>query len=189
MPQLIRYFRCFGPQLTTEWQVFWFLSSILFCVVALFYVQPRTRVSRLRAFACACAASYFLFIVIFTVFLRPTAETYRFNLTPFWSYELLLAGRKGYRWAVIFNVALFYPLGFLLSYALGKERVKTALLFGFACSVSIELLQLILKKGLCETDDVIHNTLGFTLGLVSFRIFLAIAKFINKKCGINFESP
>lgn len=38
------------------------------------------------------------------------------------------------------------------------------LVFGAGISVMIELLQLIFKRGLCETDDVIHNVVGCMIG-------------------------
>jgi glycopeptide antibiotics resistance protein len=40
---------------------------------------------------------------------------------------------------------------------------KVALL-GFLTSLSIELLQLVLKRGLFEFDDMFHNTFGVILG-------------------------
>lgn len=41
----------------------------------------------------------------------------------------------------------------------------TVVLFaGILLSVGIEALQLYLKRGLCETDDIIHNTLGCLIG-------------------------
>ena len=35
---------------------------------------------------------------------------------------------------------------------------------GFIFSSVIELSQLLLKRGLCEFDDVFHNTLGCVIG-------------------------
>ena len=35
---------------------------------------------------------------------------------------------------------------------------------GFVFSSVIELSQLVLKRGLCEFDDVFHNTLGCAVG-------------------------
>lgn len=38
------------------------------------------------------------------------------------------------------------------------------LLTGFLLSILIELLQLASGRGLCETNDVVHNTIGCMLG-------------------------
>ena len=50
---------------------------------------------------------------------------------------------------------------------------KKGLLIGICISFSIELLQLILCRGLFEFDDIIHNSLGFFIGiLMSNKIIL-----------------
>ena len=43
---------------------------------------------------------------------------------------------------------------------------KVGLLIGIGISFSIELLQLVLCRGLFEFDDIIHNSLGFLIGIV-----------------------
>jgi glycopeptide antibiotics resistance protein len=44
-------------------------------------------------------------------------------------------------------------------------------LLGFLTSLSIELLQLVLKRGLFEFDDMFHNTLGVIIGYGIWWIF------------------
>ncbi len=39
-----------------------------------------------------------------------------------------------------------------------------ALIAGMGISVSIEMLQIVLKRGLAEVDDVMHNTAGCIVG-------------------------
>ena len=58
---------------------------------------------------------------------------------------------------VLLNVALFVPIGFLLGGIMPKGFLNV-LLTGFLLSILIELLQLASGRGLCETNDVIHNT-------------------------------
>ena len=64
---------------------------------------------------------------------------------------------------VVENVPLFVPIGFLLGGIVKKGFVK-ACLNGCLLSVFIELLQLATGRGLCETNDVIHNTVGCMVG-------------------------
>lgn len=47
---------------------------------------------------------------------------------------------------------------------------------GCCLSIIIEGLQLITSRGLCETDDVIHNTLGAMIG---YALFVLLRKFIK----------
>ena len=60
----------------------------------------------------------------------------------------------------------------ILLLAYGKKiDWKIGLLIGISISFSIELLQLVLCRGLFEFDDIIHNSLGFLIGiLISNRI-------------------
>lgn len=69
---------------------------------------------------------------------------------------------------------MLLPLGLCLPLAYGKSITwKKGLLIGICISFSIELLQLILCRGLFEFDDIIHNSLGFFIGiLMSNKIIL-----------------
>ena len=67
------------------------------------------------------------------------------------------------RWQIYMNIFLFIPLGYLIPFASKKTFLQT-LVFGCCLSIGIELLQFIFALGLCETDDVIHNTLGCIIG-------------------------
>ncbi len=85
---------------------------------------------------------------------------------PFWSYWDY--GKDSYFLEMfgenILNVLLFMPVGFLAGCSFRRITFKKALLLGGGLSVFIEVLQFILKKGFCETDDVIHNVLGCMIG-------------------------
>ena len=62
---------------------------------------------------------------------------------------------------------MLLPIGIFLPLAYGKKMDwKIGLLIGISISFSIELLQLVLCRGLFEFDDIIHNSLGFLIGIV-----------------------
>ena len=63
---------------------------------------------------------------------------------------------------VLLNVALFVPIG-LLRGGLGFKS-KKILLSGICLSGIIEVSQFAFCKGLCETDDIMHNSVGAFLG-------------------------
>lgn len=100
-----------------------------------------------------------------TVFTRTTAIR-QYELKPFWSWcaviryhdrELLKEN--------LLNCLLLVPMGLLLPIIFNhKVRLNQALLAGLLVSASIELSQLIFKRGLFEWDDMIHNALGCVLG-------------------------
>ena len=66
---------------------------------------------------------------------------------------------------IIINILLYYPLGYLLPILFPKLKPKHVILIGCLCSIATEATQYILKMGWCETDDVIHNTLGTAIGV------------------------
>lgn len=66
---------------------------------------------------------------------------------------------------LILNILLYYPLGYLLPILFPKLKPKHIILIGCLCSIATEATQYLLKMGWCETDDVIHNTLGTAIGL------------------------
>jgi len=108
---------------------------------------------------------YIVFILSETIIGRPETKEYRYNLLPFWSYLALARGEGVNIWRCIYlNVLFFIPLGALLWFALKDRKWWKALLFSLVLSMGIEIAQLILKRGLCEFDDVFHNTLGCLLG-------------------------
>ena len=87
-------------------------------------------------------------------------------------------GKKEYLYQVIANVLLFVPIGFLLMWmGKGIRRVWVKILyivFAFiadvAFSVFVEASQYYLRCGLCETDDVIHNTIGVVAGMILYTV-------------------
>ena len=66
---------------------------------------------------------------------------------------------------LILNILLYYPLGYLLLILLPKLKPKYVILIGCLCSIVTEVSQYVLKLGWCETDDVIHNTVGTAIGV------------------------
>jgi glycopeptide antibiotics resistance protein len=103
-------------------------------------------------------------------------------------------------WEDIFNVFMLLPIGVLLPIVSrngrrnlesnksveesgaaesdvesGVESSKTGsgriILIGFLISLTIEILQLVTKRGLFEFDDIFHNTLGVAIGELGYWIW------------------
>lgn len=111
-------------------------------------------------------ASYTILLLCHTVIFRHVSEVAEYGFIPF---KKLLSDTPSADnwWEVCLNVVLFIPIGILLTCLLGKKRWKMIIGFGALLSCIIELLQLVLKRGMCETDDVIFNTLGCGIGVAS----------------------
>jgi glycopeptide antibiotics resistance protein len=73
---------------------------------------------------------------------------------------------------------MLLPIGVLLPIVLepvwkaGRKHIfGRVVLAGFFTSLSIELLQLVMKRGLFEFDDMFHNTLGVVIGYWIYQKF------------------
>lgn len=136
----------------------------------------------LRALLGSIFAVYMLGNMYFTLLSRNPGTGVFFELAPFRTYlnifePVVEAPRypMGFAQAFLFNtppivslilnILLYYPLGYLLPILFPKLKPKHVILIGCVCSIATEATQYILKMGWCETDDVIHNTLGTAIGV------------------------
>lgn len=72
---------------------------------------------------------------------------------------------------VLENVLLFIPLGILIPSVLNKFRsFHNSILFGFLLSCFIEGAQLLSKRGYCQIDDIIMNTVGCGIGFLVWKV-------------------
>ena len=120
--------------------------------------------SRIQIASAGMLAGYLYIVLASLVLNRITGLTYTHRLQPFWSYRLILKGSRIVLWEDLLNIILFIPIGFLTKITLPKWKMKHILITGMATSVILELLQLALRKGLCEFDDVFNNTAGTLIG-------------------------
>ena len=110
------------------------------------------------------AAAYILVMLWITVISRldRVSEEFRYCLQPLWCIDAIKSGLIEVLYEKVFNVIFFVPLGIIS--ALATCKWWKVLLFGFITSVAIELLQLVTRTGMCETDDILCNTAGFVIG-------------------------
>ena len=107
------------------------------------------------------------FIFVMTLFRRSGGVDFDFRAKPFESYYIAFAeGGIEVLLQIIINIAMFIPIGFLLPCCFKLyEKYRYVLITAVIASLSIELLQLIFRIGLFETDDVINNVFGAMIGL------------------------
>ena len=108
-----------------------------------------------------------------TVWLGRTTQR-TLSLIPFQCYlTVFQGGEKELLRSAFMNVLLFYPGGILvqsLCRSCSLWKLTVLVLLG---SVAIECCQYGFGIGTAETDDIIHNTLGAFLGMLSVRQFQA----------------
>ena len=102
------------------------------------------------------------------------------NLVPFSSWRLLLTvpfyGHGEYILKqIVVNMLMMIPIGICFGLFQSSTLLK-CLVFGLVFSISIEFLQYCTRTGLCESDDVIHNTLGCLIGYGFGRMAVRLTK-------------
>lgn len=154
--------RLFDPNIPMEYIIISF--SVLCIVMAIGFILYRGQ--RMKKFVMgALAIEYYFLVLCSTVICRTAPVSKRMELMPFYNYADIWNGEdfKHTIMEILLNVALFVPIGFLLGGIMHKGFLKV-LLTGFLLSSLIELLQFVSGRGLCETNDVVHNTVGCMLG-------------------------
>ena len=106
---------------------------------------------------------------------RTPDAVWQMRLQPFWSYAKF--SQADIRWQVYMNVFLFIPFGFMLPWCSEQLRkLWKVVLIAAVFSALTEAAQYIFRIGLCETDDVIHNTLGTVIGYGYWRVLSKVFK-------------
>ena len=122
-------------------------------------------------------AGYFFILLAGTLLMRQVDTVHRYQPEIFWTCRVISYGGRPARLMkaeVLINILMTVPVGFTAAMLAEKHRFITAFTAGFILSVSIECLQLILKRGLFEFDDIIYNTAGAMIGCAVFQILRCV---------------
>ena len=91
-----------------------------------------------------------------------------YNLLPFSDW---IHGYGNYRRETLYNLLLFMPFGFICQRTL-KKPYRITLLYGALFSLTIEISQLLFTTNrICDITDLINNTLGTLLGILTFILY------------------
>lgn len=104
------------------------------------------------------------------------------DFIPFSSFERAKIQPEMYR-SMLMNVFLFLPLGLAFPFIFGGgtgKRILLTILVGLVLSVTVEAIQCFAHLGMAETDDVICNTVGTTIGSFAYLLALLWRKLFNK---------
>lgn len=176
---MVEAFRSYGLSLLSIVPFYVFaILIIVFVVGCLFFLTSKGFRKGSVYTSRLILIGYIFLIYCVTFFFRVVRETRRVELSPFWSYSDTNKNHAELLEENFMNVMVFIPIGALLGIGYLRWKWWIILLIGFALSVVIELLQLIFKRGCCEFDDVMHNTLGCLIGYGIFSLFRLCKKHI-----------
>lgn len=148
--------------------IFFVISFSLLCIfIVLVFMLIKNRQKSRKTVLGMLLLEYLFLMFCSTVLCREVQqEAHNLELIPFWNYDKVLLSNNSFDyWEVILNIFLYSPIGFLLGCIF--KRIFPVLLICVSLSIFTEVMQFVLHKGLCEFDDVLHNTLGGILGYFS----------------------
>lgn len=152
------------------------IACIVFCVGTAIILWVKGVKMGWRYSMALLLAELLLLIYGSTVFFRETETNMNFDYNLFWNYQ----STQAYLWKLpecILNFVLFVPVGILLGIVFRRMTWRIVLLTGVSLSMSIEILQLILQKGCCDINDLLHNTLGCIFG---FALYHTVHSIVNR---------
>lgn len=131
---------------------------------------------------------FYLYIILLSYFLffsehygrNIMGENYRYNLQLFKEIKRFIRyrdilGYESFVVNIIGNVLAFAPFGFLLPLLNKKyRRFFCVSLLSLLFSLTVEVIQMYLKVGIFDVDDIFMNTLGGMVGYLSFVIWCCI---------------
>jgi len=100
---------------------------------------------------------YSFLILTETVLIRKPFIGEHIKLELFWSWRSWDVQKN----QILINVVMFIPIGVLTGF-LWKWK---GLWFAAVLSFTVEVLQLVISRGLMEFDDVMHNMIGAVVGV------------------------
>ena len=147
-------------------------------IVSVLYLRRNDKTDFARNSSCLFFWVYVAIVLCYTIIFRNCKPIQILLLHPFGSYSALCYKRIA---EIIFNVLMFMPIGFLYGGSKKKVRWVEVLCIGLGLSVSIEVMQLLSRRGVCSIDDVIHNTIGCLIGYGLFRLFYMMKPWLQWK--------
>lgn len=94
-----------------------------------------------------------------------------YNLVPFSSYSSFVIDPTGSIMRIIWHIAMFAMLAFLLSAAFEDMPMKKRCALLLVYALLPEVVQFVLSIGLFDIDSVIQNIFGAALGLLAAWAF------------------
>lgn len=124
--------------------------------------------------------NYVVLLLFLTVFGRRSLDYYRYNFDVGYSYrDVLETGDISQAIQIAVNIAAFIPLGGMSCLVAKRRGFQEGLLPGVTLSLCIEVLQLVMRNGYCEIDDLISNSLGSLIGCLMATLGTQILRRIS----------
>lgn len=147
------------------------IAFAVFCIVTVI-LYKRRRFDRAQCVAAILLSLYIVVLLYYTVVGRYSHEEYDYQIHIFYSYRFLLEqfDFQNVRQLVI-NLLMLVPVGFLLSVIVKRKgKYAIVLVLCLLLTLFIESMQLWMKCGSFEIDDIINNMIGAIIGVLIYAL-------------------
>ena len=168
--------------------------SIVWCLVRILFaiknegIQWKREAQLILVYVCIIVVARFTFFPFFKVngeiqpliFEVAKAFPFRINLIPF-VYLFEYPSKKDILINVIGNTTMFMPIGVI--YPMVYKKLNTTpkvLLAGIGLSLCVEILQLPFYDRVTDIDDLLLNSIGFSIGYFVYILVKKIGRGIVK---------
>lgn len=152
---------------------------VILCVFVYIYFSRVINEEERKKRCGFIAVIYGCWILRKTVFSRSVRSS-EINLNFLWSYRAWLYHQPEMFSQIYLNIMLYIPFGIFAEGVVSDQRKKDIIfpvIVGVLLSAVTEILQLTLKRGMFELDDIFNNTIGAVLGML-------IVRYVDKKLKI-----
>ena len=140
------------------------IAILAIVFIAAFVAYRKKNWSRLKRAMLPVFVLYLGFVIGITILYRYPFNQGQYNLELFWSYKK--NSRRLYL-EILLNYLMLFPLGLITPLYVKRRWV---VLDGLIFSLSIEVMQLLLKRGLFEFDDIVGNMAGVLIGIGVYSV-------------------
>ncbi|MDP5272845.1 VanZ family protein [Chengkuizengella axinellae] len=126
---------------------------------------------------------FYLFVLIYWMFIgfgrTGVSGGFSYNLTPFstikqYFYYYDHFNREIWIINILGNIGVFIPFGIFVPFVLKYNLIR--FMYNFIISITcLELLQLVLKRGSFDIDDIILNSFGALIGFIIYKVLSVFA--------------
>ena len=155
------------------------LAFALFCVISIF-LYKRQKFNKMQCAAAILLSLYIVVLLYFTVTGRYSHEEYEYEIQFFTSYRWFFRHNEEQMLRqLLINLVMLMPVGFLLPIIINvKHKYLVTMALSLLLTVFIETMQLIMKCGEFEIDDIINNFVGAVMGML---IYMLLNRIIQKR--------
>lgn len=143
------------------------------------FLRGRKTLSRYNQWVLFLCVVYSTVVLIQAFFSREPGSRTGIDLTFFSTWGITMTEHAYF----VENIMMFIPYGILFPIAFPVMRKGFLCVFsGFLCSVCLELMQFVTKRGYCQVDDILTNTLGAAVGILCYKVLILLyVKFSSHK--------